>query len=69
MYMEIEFIPREGLNDEALVEVHLGSVLYGYIIQIAPKKYHYYRLKDNKSVPRYISANVAILKQLVTRVP
>jgi hypothetical protein len=67
--MKINFIPREGLNNEALVEVHLGSVLYGYIVQIAPKTYHYYRLKDNRSVPRYKSDNVSILKQLVSRVP
>ena len=66
--MSVNFLPHKNHTDE-LIEVHLGPALHGYIIKTAPKKYHYFRLVNDRVVPRHEADNVDILKQMVLETP
>lgn len=67
--MAINFISHESSDHESLIEVHLGPVLHGYIIRTAPQRYHYFRIVNNKAIPRHEADNVDVLKQMVLKVP
>lgn len=65
--MLINFIPNE--EDHSLIEVHLGHIIHGYILQQHRNKYQYFRLVNNKPIQRHEANSLDILKKMVLDIP
>ena len=65
--MIIDFIP--STNDPTLTQVNLGQIFHGYIIQVAPRKYRYFQVINDKAFQRHEADNLDVIKTLVTKVP
>lgn len=67
--MDIDFIPPSQPSEDAVIEVHLGKILHGFIRKIENGNYCYFRIIAKTPIPRHETDNLEELMRMIKKVP